>query len=261
MTDHLMELVLIVALGVGAQWIAYRTRLPSILLLLTFGFLVGPVAERFLGGRWLDPDALFGRDVLFGIVSVSVAVILFEGGMSLKLGELRRVGSAVGQMVSVAVVVALIGGTAAAHYIAGFDFGLALLLGSILVVTGPTVITPMLKQIKPTANVSSVLKWEGIVNDPTGAILAVLVFEAIATGELHDPSMHLVWTLLLTLGVGVGLGLAGAAVLIVSWTTTAISHWWYGVLTCVPTLVVGWLASWAFPPPVVEPGRQGNETA
>lgn len=215
MTDLTMQLALIVVLGVSAQWIAYRTRLPSILLLLALGFAVGPGSALAFGRPWLNPDVLLGRDLLFGLASIAVAVILFEGGMSLQIRELRRVGAAVLQMATVGVVLAWVGATAAAHLLAGFDFGLALLLGAVLVVTGPTVITPLLRQIKPSANVASVLKWEGIVNDPTGAILAVLVFEAIRTGQVADPSARLAVELLLTIGVGAGLGLVGGFGLVI----------------------------------------------
>ena len=97
---------MVVVLAVSAQWIAFRTRLPSILVLLIFGFIVGPVVGHFWGRPLLDPDGLLGRDVLFGVVSISVAVILFEGGMTLKLRELKRVGLAVGRMITIAVVLA-----------------------------------------------------------------------------------------------------------------------------------------------------------
>ncbi len=231
-----VALMLVVVLGVGAQWIAHRLRLPSILLLLLFGLAAGAGAHKLFGQPALNPDGLVGRDVVFGIVSIFVAIVLFDGGLSLRFREFRRVGRAVIQLMTIAVVVAWVGGTAAAYYIAGLTFANSVMMGAILVVTGPTVIIPLLRQVRPSANVASVLKWEGIVNDPVGAILAVLVFEAILTGDFFNPSWHLVVDLLATFGVGAVLGAVGAAVMIV-----CLRRYWIpdAVETSVILMIVG----------------------
>ena len=163
-----------------AQWLAWRLRLPSILLLLVFGFLVGPVSGIFggEGTRWIDPDHLFD-DLLFPIVSLFVSIILFEGGLSLKLAELRSVGRSILGLITVGVVITWGLTTGASYWLLDLDLRLSLLFGAILTVTGPTVIGPLLRHVRPSDRVASVLKWEGIVNDPIGAMLSVLVFEAI----------------------------------------------------------------------------------
>ncbi len=172
----LIGLAWIIALGVGAAWLAWRLRFPSILLLLLFGFLAGPVTGI------LNPDQLLG-DLLAPVVSLSVAVILFEGGLSLHLKELREVGSVVRNLVSLGAVVTGIIAAGAAHIILDINLQISLLLGAILTVTGPTVIIPLLRHVRPTGQVGPILKWEGIVIDPIGAMIAVLVFEAILMGE------------------------------------------------------------------------------
>lgn len=176
MTEHLLVgLASIIVLGVAAQWLAWRLRLPSILLLLIVGFLAGPVTGL------VDPDALFG-DLLLPLVSLSVAVILFEGGMSLRVAELREIGTVVRNLVTVGALVTCLASAVAARVMLGLDWGLALLLGAILIVTGPTVIGPLLRHVRPSGHVGFIVKWEGILNDPIGAILATLVFEAILSG-------------------------------------------------------------------------------
>ncbi|MFK7804416.1 MAG: cation:proton antiporter [Anaerolineae bacterium] len=168
-------LAVIILLGISAQWFAWRFKIPSILLLLIFGFMAGPVTGI------LHPDELFG-ELLFPFVSLSVAIILFEGGLSLKLDEIRGVQSVVRLLVSLGALVSWGIVSVAAYYILQFDLLLSVLTGAVLVVTGPTVVMPLLRQIRPVARVASVLKWEGILIDPVGATLAVLVFEGIIHG-------------------------------------------------------------------------------
>lgn len=212
--DLLVGLTAIFAVGVAAQWVAWRVGLPSILLLLAAGILVGP------GAGWVDPDALLGP-MLFPVVSLAVALVLFEGGLSLRLGELHKVGAAVRNLCTVGVVLAWVFSAAAAHWVAGLSVGLSLLLGAVLTVTGPTVIVPLLRDIRPRADLSSVIKWEGIVNDPTGAILAVLVFEVLREGELHHAGSLVVKGAFATIGLGVVIGAAAAVLL-----TEALARRW-----------------------------------
>ena len=205
MSDNLLiGLVSIIAFGVGAQWIAWRTKLPAILLLLLAGLLAGPV----LGV--LNPDVLMG-DLLGPFISVSVGIILFEGGLSLKFSELKEIGGAVTRLVSFGVVITLAIASISAHYLFGLSAELAVLLGAILVVTGPTVIIPLLTQVRPTTQVSNLLKWEGIVIDPIGAMLAVLVFEVIFTSSFSEATGLAFLSIGKTIFFGTIIGLAGAA--------------------------------------------------
>lgn len=213
-TDPTLALAIIIVLGTTAQWLAWRLRVPSILLLLAAGFLAGP------GTGWINPDELFG-ELLLPLVSLSVALILFEGGLSLKFRELRGVGAVVRNLVTVGAVVTWVIGAAAARWIVGLDLGLSLLLGAILVVTGPTVVLPLLRHIRPSGSVGGILKWEGIVIDPIGASLAVIVFEIVAGGKLDEAAAHATLTALKTIVIGGGLGLIAAGVLVV-----ALQRYW-----------------------------------
>lgn len=215
MTEHiLIRLASIVVLGIAAQWLAWRCRIPSILLLLTFGILVGPV----LG--FLQPDGLFG-ELLLPMVSLSVAVILYEGGLSLKFHELRGVGRVFVLLTTVGAVITWVLSTLAARFLLGFTWSLAALLGSILVVTGPTVIGPLLRHLRLSGQAGAILKWEGIVIDPLGATLSVLVFAAVRADAVNAASAQVFGDLLRTILLGGALGAAGAALLIVP-----LSRYW-----------------------------------
>jgi NhaP-type Na+/H+ or K+/H+ antiporter len=145
-------------------------------------------------------------------VSLSVAVILFEGGLSLDIAELREIGKVLRNLVTIGVMVTWIASTLLARLLLDFDWALATLLGAVLVVTGPTVIVPLLRHVRPSPRVGSAIKWEGLVNDPIGAILAVLVFEAILSGAADQTGVA-VLGVLKALASGVGFGLIGAAVI------------------------------------------------
>ena len=210
-------IVSVIVLGISAQWIAWRFRMPSILLLLIFGFLAGPVLGL------LPPSSLKG-DWLFAFVSLSIGIILFEGGLSLRLSELREVGKVVLNLITVGVLVTWVLAGLAAHYVAGFSVSMSVLLGAILTVTGPTVVIPLLRHVRPSGRVGAVAKWEGITIDPVGAILAVLVLEtvlivhetaeAMTGGAIGPAVMHAVQGLLLTVAVSVGISVLGAGLLI-----------------------------------------------
>ena len=169
-----MEQTLVIALvgilGIGAQWLAWRTGWPAIVLMLAAGFLAGPVLGVF------DPEHAFG-ELLEPMVAVGVALILFEGGLSLDFRELRHTGSAVMRLATIGVVLGWLFGSLAGIYIAGLAPEVAILFGGILVVTGPTVVIPLLRQSSIKSRPASILKWEAIVNDPTGALCAVIAFE------------------------------------------------------------------------------------
>ncbi len=186
--DILVQLAAILVLGIVAQWLAWRVKLPSILLLLVTGIVAGPVTG------WLHPDTLFG-DLMLPLVSLSVAVILYEGGLNLKIRELKAVGGVFFLLTTVGVAISWVVGTLAAHYILHFEWSVATLLGAILVVTGPTVIGPILRHLRLRGKVSALLKWEGIIIDPIGATLAVLVFTVVQAGGIsegfHEAMVHL----------------------------------------------------------------------
>lgn len=205
MTDHSTALAVITLLGITAQWISWRIGLPSILLLLVFG--IG-------AGHWIDPDGLFGNELLFACVSLAVAVIMYEGGLTLKIGELPAAGGTVRNLVTFGAAATWLLTAVAAHYILGLDAPLAVLLAAVLVVTGPTVIAPMLRHIRPTGAVGPILKWEGIVIDPIGALLAVLVYEAVVLNEHGEVTGHLATAILKTVVCGGGLGVLAAIILI-----------------------------------------------
>jgi NhaP-type Na+/H+ or K+/H+ antiporter len=194
----LLDITVVIALGIGAQWAAWRFRLPSILLLLLVGFLAGPVLGL------LDPQSLQG-DWLFAFVSLSIGIILFEGGLSLRLSELREVGNSILKLITIGVFITWVLGGAAAYYILEFEVGLAILIGAILTVTGPTVIVPLLRHVRPKGRVNTIAKWEGITIDPVGAILAVLVLETLIL--LNDPSRAAAGTEAAIEHVAIGLGL------------------------------------------------------
>jgi NhaP-type Na+/H+ or K+/H+ antiporter len=163
-------------IGFLAQWLAWRVKLPAILFLLLAGILLGPVSGV------LDPDRLLGG-LLFPIVSLAVALILFEGSLTLRLHELPGIGHAVRGLVTYGAISALLMLALAAHLVAGLNWSIALLFGALACVTGPTVIAPILRTLRPNARIANTLRWEGIVIDPLGALFAVLIFEAIVSRQ------------------------------------------------------------------------------
>ncbi|MBK7729097.1 MAG: sodium:proton antiporter [Gammaproteobacteria bacterium] len=187
----------LVLLGFGCQWLAWRTRLPAILFLLISGLLLGPVTGL------IDPQQIFG-EMFFPMVEIGVAIILFEGSLTLRFREIRSFAPAIVLLVTVGAAIAVAGLAAAAHHLAGLPWPVALLFGAINCVSGPTVIIPLLRAVRPNARIAQVLRWEGIIIDPIGAMLALLAFEAIVLGS----QQHTGELLLLTVGAGTALGLA-----------------------------------------------------
>lgn len=166
-----LAIAAIVALGASAQWFAWRVGLPAILPLLVVGFVVGPL----LG--WLRPEAFIAQDLLFPAVSLAVGLILFEGGLTLSLPEVRETRGVVIRLVTIGALVTWLGATLAAWWLVQLPLALSFLFGALVIVTGPTVIGPLLRIVRPAARVGNVLKWEGILIDAIGAMVAVLVFE------------------------------------------------------------------------------------
>ncbi len=209
-------LAAIVVLGVGAQWLAWRLKIPSILLLLIFGILAGPVFRSLAPDSQfaMSPDDLLGGDLLLSLVGMAVALILYEGGLSLRFKEIRGVKTTVVMMVTLGAVITWGVATVTAYLFLGLSLQISLLLGAILIVTGPTVIGPMLAHIRPAGAVGPILKWEGIVIDPIGVATAVLVFEAIVIGQGADANAAIAMGILKTIGVGGGLGALAAFILL-----------------------------------------------
>ncbi|MDK1314007.1 cation:proton antiporter [Pseudoalteromonas ardens] len=195
--------------SVLAQWLAWVCRVPAILFLLLTGLLLGPISGQ------LQPDQLLG-DLLFPVVSLSVAIILFEGALTLHFHELKGIGKVVRNLCSIGMLTTFTILTASAIWLLELDWRVAAVLGAVLVVTGPTVIAPMLNAMRPQKDIDRILRWEGIVIDPIGALFAVLVFEAVnQVGEAAVFS-HTMLALFSTLGVGTSVGI------VAGWLTTTI---------------------------------------
>jgi NhaP-type Na+/H+ or K+/H+ antiporter len=181
-------LVSVAVLGGLAQWLGWRLRLPAILLLIVFGIAAGPE-----GLNLVPTDEMFG-DLLLPFVALSVAILLFEGALTLHIPELGDSGGVVAKLVTLGAAVTWVLSAVGAHYLLAFSWPLSVLVGAILTVTGPTVVIPLLRQIRPTGQGGVVLKWEGILIDPLGAVLAVLVFETLIDGGA-DPVLGIIRTL------------------------------------------------------------------
>jgi NhaP-type Na+/H+ or K+/H+ antiporter len=186
----MLELAGIVILGILAQWVAWRLKLPAILPLILIGLLVGPISTLFTGDGskiiqpiWTGEKGLFPGEGLYYFVSLAISIILFEGGLTLKRSEVTTVGPVITKLITLGTLVTFVVGGVAANLILGLNWQISFLFSSLIIVTGPTVITPILRNIPLKKDVSAVLKWEGILIDPIGALVAVLVFEFISVGE------------------------------------------------------------------------------
>lgn len=185
----MLELAGIIILGILAQWFAWKFKIPAILPLILIGLLVGPIAAEFLsedGTKWIEPiwdeekgKGLFPGESLFNFVSLAISIILFEGGLTLKRSEIKNVGPVITKLITLGSAVTFFGAGIVAHLVFGLSWDLSFLFSGLIIVTGPTVITPILRNIPLKKDVSAVLKWEGILIDPIGALVAVLVFEFI----------------------------------------------------------------------------------
>lgn len=198
--DKVFILAAVVFVGVLCQWLAWRVKLPAILFLLLTGLVAGPITGL------LNSDAIFG-DLLFPFISLSVAIILFEGSLTLRFHEIAGLEQVVRNMISFGLLVTWLITAAATHLVLGFSWGLSLLFGAITVVTGPTVIVPMLRTVRPTAAVANILRWEGIVIDPIGATLAVLVYEFILAGSSGQALSHTLLAFFRIAGIGLSFGI------------------------------------------------------
>ncbi|MBD2312397.1 cation:proton antiporter [Desertifilum sp. FACHB-1129] len=193
-------IILTVTAGIGAQVLADYLKVPAIVFLLLFGILLGSDGLNLVHPHQLG----IGLEV---IVALAVALILFEGGLNLELRELGKVSGSLRNLVTIGTLITLIGGGIAAHYLSEFPWSISFLYASLVVVTGPTVISPLLKHVSVQRPVAALLEGEGVLIDPVGAILAVVVLDIILNGDA-DPTA-VVSGLLIRLGIGVGIGAVG----------------------------------------------------
>lgn len=229
---HLSQTIAIVLfLGVGGQWLANRLRIPGVLLLLTSGILVGPVLGL------VKPEEEFGGDVLFPLVSMAVGLLLFEGGLGLKIDRLTDGRSVVLRLVTVGALVTWLIGWGATALLFDVPAGQAALIGAILVVSGPTVVIPLLHLARPREPTGAILRWEGIVIDPVGATLAIVVLDA----TLNDNSAA---TAALEIGITLGAG-ATAGVVVAAAAMAALHYHWVPDQFINPVMIAAAIIAYA----------------
>ncbi|SUO93695.1 cation:proton antiporter [Suttonella ornithocola] len=193
MKDLSLAISSLLALGIAAQWLGWFFKKPAIIFLLAAGILLGPTFHLF------NPDEMLG-ELLFPLISLGVAIILFEGALTLNLQEIKNHGRVVTNLVSIGVIITIAITTLAARWIMDLSWQVSMLFGALVCVTGPTVIVPLLRSVRPNRTISNILRWEGIIIDPIGALLVVLIYEWIIAG--HSPIIFATIILLgLTLGI------------------------------------------------------------
>ena len=244
----MIELAGIIILGIFAQWIAWRIKVPAILPLILIGLLVGPLSTLWTGhdSKLLEPTyidelgkGIFPQEYLFYFVSLSIGIILFEGGLTLKRKEITGVGTAILRLVTLGSLITFLGAGLAAHYIMNLSWPISFLFSALIIVTGPTVIAPILQNVPLNRNVATVLKWEGILIDPIGALIAVLVFEFIhRAGGGMEFSSEDIMTFFRYLLIGLALGsIAGYALYLII-KNELVPHYLLNVFTLAYVLMI-----------------------
>jgi NhaP-type Na+/H+ or K+/H+ antiporter len=228
-----LAFALVGALGVGSQWLAWKLRLPAIVLMLAAGLIVGPV----LGS--LDPGAQFG-DMLQPMIAIAVAIILFEGGLTLNLHSLKDAAVGVRRLVLLGAPLGWLFSALTLHYVAGVSWAGSAVFGGIMIVTGPTVIAPLLRQSRLARRPAALLQWEAIVNDPIGALAAVLAFEVIVVFQTATGAGHAAQVLITGIVVAVILGAAAGWGLVRAFRNAFVPEYMK-----VPVLFVSLLAVFA----------------
>ncbi|MDB0006480.1 cation:proton antiporter [Flavobacteriales bacterium] len=234
----MIELSAIIVFGILAQWIAWKMKIPAIFPLILLGLFMGPLSTLFLDNQWINPENIFAGNTMYYFVSLSVGIILFEGGLTLKFKEVRQLAGVVRNLLIFGPIIMGLGGALAAHYFLDMDYRVGLLFGSLIIVTGPTVIAPILRSVRPKKSLSTILKWEGIVIDPIGALVAVLVYELFFVSTMSvggDHSLGLTQvalkTFFLTLCVGSFFGLFSGWALHTLLKRNLIPHFLINVLS------------------------------
>lgn len=241
----MVELAGIIILGIVAQWFAWRFKLPAILPLILIGLFVGPIATLITedGTKWIQPvwngtHGLFPGERLYNFVSLSISIILFEGGLTLKRNEILNVGPAIMKLISLGSLITFVGAGIAVHYIFGLSWEISFLFSALIIVTGPTVIAPILRNIPLKKDVSAVLKWEGILIDPIGALVAVLVFGFIVSGDGHNYTAEALIEFGKIMIIGFSIGFTAAYALFYAIKNRIIPHYLLNVLVLASVLAV-----------------------
>lgn len=241
----MVELAGIIILGILAQWFAWKFKIPAILPLILIGLFVGPIATLISenGHPWIQPiwdgnRGLFPGENLFYFVSLAIGIILFEGGLTLKRGEVSKVGPVIGKLISFGAAITFFGGGVAAHYIFGLNWRISFLFASLIIVTGPTVISPILRNIPLKKDVSAVLKWEGILIDPIGALVAVLIFEFISIGGDAGYSKQALLEFGKIVLIGFSFGISGGYALYFAIKKRLIPHYLLNVVALSVVLLI-----------------------
>ena len=217
---------LVGALGVGSQWLAWRLRLPAIVLMLLAGLIIGPVTGI------LNPAEQFG-DMLQPMIAVAVAIILFEGGLTLDLHRLSDAAKGVRRLVVIGAPLGWLASASALHLVAGLSWEASAVFGGIMIVTGPTVIAPLLRQARLRRRPAALLQWEAIVNDPVGALAAVLAFEVVVVLRTASGAGEAIWD------IGLGIAVATALGVLAGWgLVRAFRRGWVPEYMKVPVLFV-----------------------
>ena len=242
----MVALASIIILGIIAQWFAWKFKIPAILPLILIGLFVGPVST-FLsedGAQWIQPiwngeKGFFPGESLFYFVSLAIGIILFEGGLTLKRGEITKVGPVIGKLITLGSLITFVGAGVATHFVFGLSWKISFLFSALIIVTGPTVITPILRNIPLKKDISAVLKWEGILIDPIGALVAVLVFEFISiedqdAGYTREAFMEFGKIVL----IGFAFGISGGYALYMAIKKKLIPHYLLNVVSLSVVLLV-----------------------
>jgi len=234
----MLELAGIIVLGIVAQWFAWRLKLPAILPLILIGLFVGPISTLIShdGTKWLEPvwngnKGLFPGELLYNFVSLAIGIILFEGGLTLKKEEILNVGPSIVKLITLGALVTFFGAGISAHYIFNLSWEISFLFSALIIVTGPTVITPILRNIPLKKDISAVLKWESILIDPIGALVAVLVFEFISIESGYSFTKEALIEFFKVVTVGASIGFIAALTLYYSIKRTYIPHYLLNVIT------------------------------
>ncbi|MBL7481173.1 cation:proton antiporter [Legionella bononiensis] len=229
MAEHaLLLFALVLITGLMCQWLAWRLKIPVIIFLLVSGIIEGPILN------WLNPDKQLGA-MLNPFISLSAAIILFEGSLTLKFKNIPGLERVIQNLITFGAMLTWVLIALATHFIFHFTWAMSFLFAAIMVVTGPTVIIPMLKILRPNANIANVLQWEGILIDPLGALLAVLVFEYIISDNINTgfwgDLLVFCKVLLISVGLGISSGFAFGTALRKYWIPEQLQN--FAVLTLV----------------------------
>ncbi|MBT8317733.1 MAG: sodium:proton antiporter, partial [Lutibacter sp.] len=245
----MLELSGIIILGIIAQWFAWKLKIPAILPLILIGLFVGPLSTFISadGTKWIEPvwngvEGLFPGERIYNFVSLSISIILFEGGLTLKKDEILNVGPSIVKLITLGSLVTFLGAGIATHYIFDLSWAISFLFAALIIVTGPTVIGPILRNIPLKKDISAVLKWEGILIDPIGALVAVLVFEFISIEGGYEYTKDALVEFGKIVIIGLSIGFTSAYALFYALKFKLIPHYLLNVITLAGVLAVFVLA-------------------